>query len=42
MVVGPPFKGPKQERFGQNREHKQLTPEQREHLFSFFKNYYKP
>ena len=42
MVVGRPYKAPKQERFGQNRVHKPIDADQVGDLLAFFRKTYAP
>lgn len=36
MIIGKPFATPKQDRFGQLREHRHLSQEERNHLFDYW------
>lgn len=40
MVVGKPFSTPKQERFGQLRQHNRLSGDERERIFGFWRGYF--
>lgn len=42
MVIGPLYDTPKQDRFGQKREHRPLNDEERRDLFDFWRSWFPP